>query len=306
MSPRVSVILPTRDRLDALRRALDSVAAQSFSDHEVIVIDDGSTDGTRAWLAGEAGTARVLATDRARGAGAARNLGIAVARGELIAFLDDDDVWQRAYLERQVAHLDAHPDAALSWAGHLEIETGGRTRRPDTRALLDCSSPLVRMLSEGFIHTMSVVVCRRTLFDAHAPFDEGRRIVQDLEWYARLLAAGERFVHLPETLVLRSMPGGLVTRHRAWYEEERAVIAASLAAAPVHSRDARFVRASRALFFARLGLAKTDVPFGLARLAEALLTSPRSTTRVAFRRVVRRMRRNSAGPVPTMAEAMNS
>ena len=289
MTPRVSIVLPTRDRLRQLQRALASVDAQSFRDHELIVIDDGSTDGTREWLTAEPAGARLVTTATPRGAGAARNRGIEAARGELIAFLDDDDVWRPTYLEQQIAHLDANPDVALSWAVHLQVDGNGRTSRPDTRALMEYSSPLVRMLSEGFIHTMSVVVCRRELFATLGPFNENARIVHDLEWYARLMAAGQRFIHLPQTLVLRAMPGGLVTSHRDWFEEERRVVDAVFAAASSNPADERLVRAYRALFFAHLGLSKADLRFGLARLADALLTSPFSTARVGARRLVRRL-----------------
>jgi len=79
---------------------------------------------------------RVVWSTTPRGAGAARNRGIATARGEFIAFLDDDDTWQPAYLELQLRHLAAAPEAALSYADHLEVDSRGRRSRPDTEALL--------------------------------------------------------------------------------------------------------------------------------------------------------------------------
>lgn len=291
MTPHVSVVLPTRNRLPQLRRALAGVAAQSFRDCEVIVVDDGSTDGTREWLSDGCAGVRFVTTPAPGGAGAARNRGIAQARGELIAFLDDDDVWRPAYLEQQVRHLDANREAALSYADHVEIDASGRARRPDTRALMKYRTVLVRMLAESFIHTMSVVMCRRGLFDALGHFDESLHIVHDLEWYARLLAAGQQFVHLPQTLVGRAVPGGLVTRHRQWLEEERRVVETTFAAGATVPGDERLVRACRSLYFARLGFSRGDVPFGLACLADALRTSTRWTLRIAARRVDRRLQR---------------
>lgn len=290
MTPRVSVVVPTRDRLASLQRALASVTAQTFRSMEVVVVDDGSTDGTMGWLAGNAGVRRVT-NDTPGGAGAARNRGIAHARGELIAFLDDDDVWQPSYLEEQVRNLDATPGAALSYADHLEVGPADRAARPDTQSLLGYSSVLVRLLAEGFIHTMSVVVCRRRLFDTHGAFDERLRVVQDLEWYARLLAAGEHVVHLPRTLVGRTVPGGLVMRHRQWYDEERHVVDAALATGAITARDAALVRAYRSLFFAHLALSRRDATFAIVRLAEALETFPLWTLRIATRRMVRRLGR---------------
>jgi glycosyltransferase involved in cell wall biosynthesis len=127
--PRVSVIMPFLDSARFIAESIDSVRAQSFADWELLLCDDGSTDGSTAiarrfaeadplrvrWLEHE-GHAR-------RGASAARNLGLKHARGELIAFLDADDVWLPDKLSDQVALLDARPDAdalcgsSLLWYG---------------------------------------------------------------------------------------------------------------------------------------------------------------------------------------------
>lgn len=304
MTPRVSVVVPTRNRLGTLRRALTGVEAQRFRDFEVLVIDDGSTDGTAAWLHAERPGVRVLATGGA-GSAAARNAGIEHARGELVAFLDDDDVWRPAYLEAQVEHLDANPAAALSWADHFEVGPGGRASRPDTRALLVYASPLVRLLAESFIHTMSVVVCRRSIFDDFGRFAERLAIVHDLDWYSRLLAGGGSFVHLERALVGRGVPGGLVTLHRRWFREERSLLDEAFAASPAQRTHERMVRAYRSLYFARVGLAAGDLPFGLLRLGEAFLTSPHWTVAIACRRVLRRLQAER-GPEPRDAAASNA
>ena len=92
IAPSFSVIIPAFNRREFLERTLPSVRAQSYTDYEVIVVDDGSTDGTREWLASQSGRVRVL-TQSNRGAGAARNLGVRHANGRYLAFLDSDDVW---------------------------------------------------------------------------------------------------------------------------------------------------------------------------------------------------------------------
>ena len=289
MTPRVAIVIPTHNRLRQLQRAVASAEAQTYSDRELIVVDDGSSDGTAAWLSTQP-TIRTVRTTvtGAGGAGAARNRGIEQAGGDYIAFLDDDDVWHPAYLERQIAFLSANDDASLSFADHIEVAADGKASHPDTAPLLHYSSPLVRMLAESFIHTMSVVVCRRRLFATVGPFNEGLAIVQDFEWYARLLAAGERVVQLRETLVERAVPGGLVTRHREWSREERPVVDGALAAGNAGSADARLVRAYRSLFFARLALSRRDLSFGVARMMEAMQTSSLWTARIAARRIARR------------------
>ena len=288
MTPRVSVILPTRNRREALGRALASLEAQSYRDFEVVVVDDASTDGTAAWLGEHFPAMRVVALPKAMGAAAARNRGLELARGEIVAFLDDDDAWQPPYLEAQVAHLEAHPEADLSFADHLERSPGGRESWPDTRSLLVYPSPLVRLLSESFIHTMSVVVCRRSAFARAGLFDERLSIVHDLDWYARVLVGGGRIAHLPRLLAERAVPGGLVTSHREWFREEGLLLARTFATMPGQGRHERMVRAYRSLFFAWVGLGKGSLAFGLSRLAEALRASTVWTIRIAAFRLLRR------------------
>lgn len=296
MAPRVTVVVPTRNRLAQLQRALACVERQSYRDFKVIVVDDGSTDGTRAWLERPAATLRALSTASSGGASAARNLAIQHSRGELIAFLDDDDVWQPSYLEAQVHNLDANTNAVLSYAEYVEIHATGEVSLPDTRAIMGYHSLLIRMLAEAFIHTMSAVVCRRAAFDRHGLFSETWHIIHDWEWYARLLVSGEQFVHLDRQLVGRAVPGGLVTRHRDWYAEEQRLLDTTLRMAAVTSRDARLVRSYRSLFFARLALARGDIAFGVRRLVDAFVTSPPSALSVTTRRLLRRLQLADAHP----------
>jgi glycosyltransferase involved in cell wall biosynthesis len=290
MTPRVSVVIPTHDRLAALQRALASVAAQRYRDFEVLVVDDACTDDTAAWLDRQRAIRRIASETGPVGAAAARNRGVAEARGGLIAFLDDDDCWQPTYLERQVAHLESSGRTVLSYAGHLEIDRQGHVSRPDTRPLMSYASSLVNLLAECFIHTMSVVVCRREAFDRAGPFDDRLTIVHDLDWYARLLVAGSSFSALPgaEPLVARAVPGGLVQSHERWFAEEQQVLARIWSEGRVRPADETLIRATRSLFFARLAIARGDFTFGLRRLAEAVAISPRWTVTVAVRRLVRR------------------
>jgi glycosyltransferase involved in cell wall biosynthesis len=290
VTPRVSVVVPTRDRLEKLQRALAGVDGQRFRDFEVIIVDDGSVDATVPWLRAQCPAVRVLAMEKPGGAARARNRGFELARGELIAFLDDDDFWQPAYLEAQVEHVDAHPTATLSYTDHVETDASGRSSRPDTQPLFAYPSLFVRLLAESFIHTLSVVVCRREAFDRFGRFDESLNIIHDLDWYCRVLVGGGHFLYLPRPLVERGVPGGLVTSHRRWFQEERSAHARAFAGNAVDARHERMVRAYRSLFFARVGLAERDLRFGFSRLAEALHESPSWTIRIAALRLLRRIR----------------
>jgi len=96
-----SIIIPTHNRIGLLQRAIRSVLNQTVIDFELIVVDDGSSDGTTAWLATlQEPRLRVIRRDTPRGASAARNAGIQAAQGRLIAFLDDDDEYRSEFLAR--------------------------------------------------------------------------------------------------------------------------------------------------------------------------------------------------------------
>jgi len=131
---RVSVIIPLYDKEPYIQRALDSVAAQTFDDFELIVVDDGSTDGG-------AGVVEAFTDSRVRlvrqpnaGPGGARNRGIAEARGEILAFLDADDEWLPRYLEEGIAALDAAgPEVAAATCGYFE-HPAGASSEPRWRA----------------------------------------------------------------------------------------------------------------------------------------------------------------------------
>jgi glycosyltransferase involved in cell wall biosynthesis len=288
VTPRVSVVVPTRNRQQQLARALASVRAQHFRNFEVLVVDDGSTDETVPWLRATCPEVRILVMERPRGAAAARNRALEHARGDLVAFLDDDDLWRPTYLEGQVRLLDASPAADLSYADHIEIDPAGRVSRPDTRPLLAYPSALAWLLAECFIHTLSVVVCRRQVFERVGRFDESLTIVHDLDWYRRVVASGASVVHLPGEHVERAVPGGLVTSHRTWAREELVVLMRAFADDAEDGGAERIVRATRSLFFARVGLAKGDLLFGLRQLAEAFRRAPGWSVRIAGLRILRR------------------
>ncbi len=102
--PIVSVLIATYNRAEWLAQAIGSVRAQTFTDWELIIVNDGSTDGTRAWLdrlASEDARVRPIHQDN-RGLAAARNAGIRVATGTYLAIIDDDDAWMPEKLEKQI------------------------------------------------------------------------------------------------------------------------------------------------------------------------------------------------------------
>jgi GT2 family glycosyltransferase len=120
----VSTIIPTYNRADLLRRAVMSASGQTYRDHEIIVVDDGSTDGTAAMISSEFPSVTYIKQQRS-GVVAARNSGISVAQGEFVALLDSDDAWLPWKLDLQIAVLRAMPDVVLTWTDAIECDDRG-------------------------------------------------------------------------------------------------------------------------------------------------------------------------------------
>lgn len=294
----VSVILPTRNRLRKLRRALRSVNGQTFRQFDVWIIDDGSTDGTGDYLASERlkqdcpdiPSINVLSNAESLGAAAARNTAIRHSGGKMIAFLDDDDVWLPGYLDAQVKRLSDNPGTACC-ARHVEFDGRGGGRFVDTTPLLGYDQPLVHLLAESYIHTMSVFVCRRSSYDSVGPLQESLNIVHDWDWYARFLRSGYS-IRPPEgeILVRREIPGGLVAKYKEWRNEELYVLDAYLNEPSGLQEWRNQAGAHRALLFARVGLENGDFGFATQRLVEAFRLAPLHSMRIIARKLVRHIR----------------
>jgi glycosyltransferase involved in cell wall biosynthesis len=124
--PEVSIVLPTFNRVDVIGRAVSSVLRQTFADWELIVVDDGSTDGTRGRLDGLDPRLRYIEQPN-QGVYVARNTGLAAARGRFVTFLDSDDEWLPHFLALTTAYLRAHPDRQWVTTEFLEDLGDGST-----------------------------------------------------------------------------------------------------------------------------------------------------------------------------------
>ncbi|MFI5349687.1 MAG: glycosyltransferase family 2 protein [Elusimicrobiota bacterium] len=188
--PRVSVIIPVHNRIRLVRRAIASVFAQTFSDFEVVVVDDCSTDGTADALAAWRSDLRLIRLARNQGPAAARNAGLAAARGELAAFLDSDDVWRPAKLARQIARFD---DPSVVCA-HSEIDLSDASGRIVRRGHLAHVRPLYRdapgWRGHEFVAISTAVVRRRAA--RAVGFDPGFAAasgIEDADFFIRLQVA---------------------------------------------------------------------------------------------------------------------
>lgn len=182
-NPRVSVVIPTYNRGWIVNDAVDSVLNQAFQQYELIVVDDGSTDDTKAILREYGDRIRVIRQAN-RGVSAARNRGIRAAKAPLIAFLDSDDVWLADKLSVQVAFFDNHPAAAVCQTEETWIRNGvrvnpGKRHRKRSGMIFEPSLALCLV-------SPSAVMLRKDLFETIGLFDESLPACEDYDLWLRI------------------------------------------------------------------------------------------------------------------------
>jgi GT2 family glycosyltransferase len=148
------------------------------------VVDDGSTDGTAAGLGRGDGQVRVLCHPSRRGVAAARNLGIAAARGEWLAFLDSDDLWRPEKLARQMAYLAQNPEMQICQTEETWVRRGVRVNKPQTYGMA-AGNIFLQSLKRCLVSPSAVILHRR-LFAAHGRFDEDLPAAEDYDLWLRL------------------------------------------------------------------------------------------------------------------------
>jgi glycosyltransferase involved in cell wall biosynthesis len=238
---RVSVVVPVLDPGPDLRTALASLVAQTVTDWEAIVVDDGSTEDL-GWVDHVDPRIRRVRQQRA-GVSRARNAGVATARAVWVAFLDHDDAWAPEKLGRQLAELERTGadvcHSAFTWVHRdCDGESARDRRYPHPLGYQD-------MLVGDHVCTSSVLLRRATFLESGG-FDDGLRKAEDLELWLRLLRAGARFAVVDEPLVTYvSHAAGASSDYEGTYRARRSVLRDHLRSARA-DRDAELVRAARA------------------------------------------------------------
>lgn len=278
-TPLVSVIVPTRDRLSLLERALASVGAQTYDRLEVIVVD-GSTDPLPTGRLSAALGSRYGLTYRRgpqKGAAAARNVGITTAEGEFLAFLDDDDEWEPTKVERQVDHLRGNLGVGVVYTGQRSVNAAGHTQRIRCPRL---RGKVTEALLQGIdITPLSAAMVRTSLVDRVGLLDEHLPVWEDLDWYIRLSRYTE-FEPVAEPLLVRRMGGHDQLTDQ--FETIRDVafprfVAKHRPLAAGFGPDCeRAMVASRLLIVAHAGLEQGAYLAALPLLARSVRLSPRS------------------------------
>lgn len=169
-----------------LTETLASVFNQTYKDYEVIVVDDGSTDGTLQVLRGYAGRIKTL-TKPNGGPASARNLAIKHSRGELIAFLDSDDLWIEDKLAEQVLFLDCHAQVGMVYSEALMFTQEGERRVIQQKIGYTESPTFCKLLTGNFIPNLTVML-RRACIDKVGPLNEAKEMIaiEDYEYWLRV------------------------------------------------------------------------------------------------------------------------
>lgn len=195
-TPVISVVIPTHNRAKIICRALASVAAQTMTDCEIVVVDDGSQDETPQVLQQLAAPKfRLIRNERGLGVAAARNRGAAEAAGELITFLDDDDELRPYALAELLRRHQSLPRSDFLWGGRLvhEMDASDRfiaAREDDWSPLPDTLEGTTFLPFVLRIATNSAFTIRRTVFEALGGFDEKLRVSEDRDLFIALARGG--------------------------------------------------------------------------------------------------------------------
>ena len=272
----ISVIITAYNVVGFVREAVDSALAQTFRDIEVIVVDDGSTDGSTDTL-------RDLDDPRLRvirevhgGSAAARNAGLRLASGELVAFLDGDDRWAPQNLERQSAFLESHPEVDMTFGHSLVVDEEGRSTgfKSSSHAGPVSFSQLLRANEIG---NGSCVLLRREALDRAGCFDPNLAACVDIDVWMRVVRLRPgNVVAIPEVLTFyRRRQGQISSEWRRMEAGYLRLLERLRQVAPLDvQREENRGRASRYRRYARLAREAGEAGTAARLLATAFCWAP--------------------------------
>jgi glycosyltransferase involved in cell wall biosynthesis len=200
-TPRVSVIIRTYNRAALLTEAIESVLSQTFTHVEILVVDGGSTDSTRQLLGGYGERVRALYVGRGVNLAGAINLGLEAARGDLIAFLDSDDLWLPEKLELQVTRLLSEDRFGFSYTNCRLLYPDGSLSDPALAPDQIVAGPILQTVVRNMCIKLSTALIRTSLIRQLGPLDESYFACEEYPYCLRLAQASEA-VCLPEPLSL--------------------------------------------------------------------------------------------------------
>jgi glycosyltransferase involved in cell wall biosynthesis len=273
MKPLVSVVVPSYNMARFVPLTVESALTQDYPRVEVIVVDDGSTDGSLEALRRFGGRINLIEQTNS-GACAARNRGLRESRGEFIAFLDCDDLWEPSKLTRCVDALLARPSASMVHSYAYWIDADGRVFGPP-RFAPKPDGRVFEALARGNFVTNSTPVCRRAAVEAAGGWDESIFTTADWDMWLRLAKTGE-VAFLPELLARTRVASYYNARNiertrREWLF----VLDKHSRDIPPHAREASLVEMER--YLSRLHAANGDYPSALRAARAGLHRAPASS-----------------------------
>lgn len=196
--PTVSIVMPCHNVAPHLPASIGSVLAQTFANWELVTIDDGSRDGTLAWLQRQADRRIRIQAQPNLGVSAARNAGLGIARGRYVAFLDADDTWHPEFLARMLAALEDRPDAALAYCGWQNVGLAGERGEPFVPPDYENASK-AETLFAGCRWPIHAALSRRASILAAGCFDPELKNAEDYALWLRV-ATRTHIVRVPKVL----------------------------------------------------------------------------------------------------------
>jgi glycosyltransferase involved in cell wall biosynthesis len=230
--PKVSVIIPTYNALTYLPETVESVFKQTFYDWELLIVDDGSSDGTAAWAKQITDLRVRLISQKNQGSSVARNTGITAAKGEYIALLDADDLWEPSKLEKQVRFLEQNPSIGLvdTWTTLINQKGKSTGRIILSSAEGDIWKQLVQF--KPVCCCDSTPLIRRSCFENVGLFNPDLPYLEDLDMWIRLASVYE-FAAIKEPLVrYRQHPQSKSTNCKGTLEAFRTIIEKAFESVP--------------------------------------------------------------------------
>ncbi|MCS7272645.1 MAG: glycosyltransferase [Fimbriimonadales bacterium] len=259
MSPRVSVLIPSYNHARFLPATLQSVFDQTYTDYEIVVVDDGSTDGSVELLRSYGDRIRLF-TQQNRGTYPTLNRCVAESRGEYLAILNSDDLWAPTKLEKQVAFLDAHPQVGLVHTGGHFIDAEGRILSNNPLGFPWPRTPtgnIIELLVRYNRIVPSSAVLRRECFERVGGFREDLYGLGDWEMWLRV-ALEYDIGYIDEPLTLYRVHGAnAFLQHRRLLEDEVKVRSET-----IHACETRFMQRANDPRAMRLALAHSYACLG--------------------------------------------
>jgi glycosyltransferase involved in cell wall biosynthesis len=255
--PLVSVVMATYNRERYLGLAVRSVIAQTFTDWELIVIDDGSVDGTPALMEPLLADPRIrYERQENKGQASARNRGLKAARGEFVCFMDSDNLWLADKLRRQVELMKSHPDVDVLYGENDIIDEEGRVQ-PSTPMRRYSGHITEQLLIDNFVTFNTAMVRRHRLLECGG-LDERIRRADDYDLWLRL-SVRCKFLHVPEVWAqYRVMADQISSNKEGRFASNAAIIEQFMAANPQLVSPA-MVRGTWCRFYTRRGRWRASV-----------------------------------------------